>query len=66
MSHPTDKENLYFNLEWYAAQTGRAHLVKPIDYYDKATLYALVAQLKALDAQMNHNANVDLKEGSEV
>lgn len=49
----TIKEDLYFNLEWYAAQTGRAHLVKPIQYYDIPTLRQLVADLKKLDAEMN-------------
>jgi len=49
----TIKEDLYFNLEWYAAQTGRAHLVKPIQYYDIPTLRMLVADLKQLDKEMN-------------
>lgn len=49
----TVKEDLYFNLEWYAAQTGRSHLIKPINYYDTHTLRMLVAQLKKLDREMN-------------
>jgi len=49
----TIKEDLYFNLEWYAAQTGRAHLVKPIQYYDIPTLRMLVADLRKLDKEMN-------------
>jgi len=49
----TIKEDLYFNLEWYAAQTGRDHLVKPIQYYDIPTLRMLVADLRKLDKEMN-------------
>ena len=49
----TVKEDLYFNLEWYAAQVGRSYLVKPIQYYDIPTLRALVEQLKWVDEMLN-------------
>jgi hypothetical protein len=35
-----DREALYFNIEWYAAQIGKAKLVRPIhEYTDSELVY---------------------------